>query len=134
VRLRGRIEEVSSDYEAAQRRLQIVNRYNEALQLYNRGEYQRALTNLDEVLGLQPDHEDAKRLRALASRKLTPLTAAEKEQIRKLYLAGMQHFAKDEYAKAITEWEKILEIDPTNESVQRNIEEARQRLRQLENG
>ena len=125
---------MSSDYQAAQRRLQIVNRYNEALQLYNRGEYQRALTNLDEVLSLQPDHEDAKRLRALANRKLTPLTAAEKEQIRKLYLAGMQHFAKDEYAKAITEWEKILEIDPTNESVQRNIDEAKQRLRQLENG
>ena len=134
VRLRGRIEEVSSDYEAAQRRLQIVNRYNEALQLYNRGEYQRALTNLDEVLSLQPDHEDAQRLRALANRKLTPITAPEKEQIRKLYLAGMQYFAKDEYAKAITEWEKILEIDPTNESVQRNIDEAKQRLRQLENG
>jgi cytochrome c-type biogenesis protein CcmH/NrfG len=46
----------------------------------------------------------------------------------------MQFFAKDQYAEAIAEWEKILEIDPTNESVQRNIEEARQRLRQLENG
>jgi tetratricopeptide (TPR) repeat protein len=133
-RLRGRIEAVSKDYEAAQRRLSIVNLYNEALQMYNRGEYQRAITNLDQVVRLQPDHEDAKRLRALANRKLTPLTPEEKEQIRKLYLAGMQFFAKDEYAKAIAEWEKILEIDPTNESVQRNIEEARQRLRQLENG
>jgi cytochrome c-type biogenesis protein CcmH/NrfG len=46
----------------------------------------------------------------------------------------MQFFANDEYAKAISEWEKILEVDPTNESVQRNIEEARQRIRQLQNG
>jgi tetratricopeptide (TPR) repeat protein len=131
-RLRNQIESVSQDYEAAQRRLQSVNLYNEALQQYNRGEYQEALTNLDRVLRLQPDHEDAKRLRALANRKLTPLTQVEKDQIRRLYLAGMQHFAKDEYAKAIAEWEKILEIDPTNESVQRNIDEARERLRQLE--
>lgn len=72
-------------------------------------------------------------VRALANRKLTPLTADEKAQIRRFYLAGMQFFANDEYAKAISEWEKILEIDPTNESVQRNIDEARQRLRQLNN-
>jgi tetratricopeptide (TPR) repeat protein len=132
-RLRSRIESVSQDFESAQRRLRIVNLYNESLQLYNRGEYQRAVTNLDEVLRLQPDHEDAKRLRALANRKLTPLTADEKARIRKLYLSGMQFFAKDEYSSAIAEWQKILEIDPTNESVQRNIEEARQRLRKLEN-
>ncbi|MGD8415362.1 MAG: tetratricopeptide repeat protein, partial [Candidatus Latescibacterota bacterium] len=133
-RLRERIESVSQDYESAQRRLQIVNLYSEALQLYNQGEYQRALENLDQVLRLQPDHADAKRLRALANRKLTPLTADEKAQIRRYYLAGMQFFANDEYAKAIAEWNKILEIDPSNESVQRNIDEARERLRQLENG
>jgi len=133
-RLRGRIEAVSKDYESAQRRLQIVNLYNESLQQYNRGEYEAALANLEQVLSLQPDHEDARRLRALATRKLTPLTSEEKAQIRRYYLAGMQFFANDEYAKAIAEWEKILEIDPPNDSVQRNIEEARQRLRQLENG
>jgi tetratricopeptide (TPR) repeat protein len=133
-RLRSRIETQSKDFEAAQRRLRIVNLYNDALKDYNVGEYQRALTGLDELLALQPDHEDAKRLRALANRKVTPLTGSEKERIRKLYLAGMQFFAKDQYADAITEWEKILEIDPTNESVRRNIQEARQRLRQLENG
>jgi tetratricopeptide (TPR) repeat protein len=133
-RLRTRIETVSKDYESAQRRLQIVSLYNESLHLYNEGEYQRTMDNLDEVLRLQPDHEDAKRLRALANRKLTPLTADEEAQIRRLYLAGMQFFANDEYAKAINEWTKILEIDPTNLSVQRNIDEARQRLRQLENG
>ena len=49
-----------------------------------------------------------------------------------MYLQGMQFFAKDEYAKAIAEWEKILLIDPTNESVKRNIEEAKARFKQLE--
>jgi cytochrome c-type biogenesis protein CcmH/NrfG len=58
-----------------------------------------------------------------------PLTDVEKARIRELYLAGMQHFSKDDYKQAIVEWQKILEIDPTNESVARSIEEAQERLR-----
>jgi cytochrome c-type biogenesis protein CcmH/NrfG len=132
-RIRGRIESQSRDYEAAQRRLQIVNLYNDALQLFNDGDYQTSITKLEQLLRLQADHEEAKNLLALAKRKTTPLTDEEKAEIRRLYLSGMQYFAKDEYAKAIAEWEKILKIDPTNESVQRNIDEAKERQRQLEN-
>jgi cytochrome c-type biogenesis protein CcmH/NrfG len=39
---------------------------------------------------------------------------------------------KDEYAKAIAEWQKILEIDPTNTSVQRSIDEATERQHKVE--
>jgi tetratricopeptide (TPR) repeat protein len=130
-RIRRKIEEQSQSLEQTSRRLEIVNVYNDALQAYNRGEYEKAATGLDRVLSLEPGHEEAKNLRAMARRKLTPLTKAEEERIRGLYLSGMQFFAKDEYAKAVEEWRKILEIDPTNDSVKRNIEEARERLRQL---
>jgi len=132
-RIRTQIESVSKDYEAAQRRLRTVNLYDDALQKYNQGAYQAAIADLEQLLQLQADHEDAKRLLALANRKLSPLTPEETEQIRKLYLSGMQLFSKDEYAKAIAEWEKILRIDPTNDSVRRNIEEAKERLKQLQN-
>jgi len=131
VRIRGLIEGASQDLQVAQRRLRIVALYDEALGLYNDGNYQGTITKLDELLRLQPEHEDAKRLHAMAKRRLTPLTDAEKQRVRTLYLSGMQFFSKEEYAKAIAEWEQILEIDPTNESVQRNIEEARGRLRRL---
>jgi tetratricopeptide (TPR) repeat protein len=130
-RLRERIQSVSRDYQAAQKTLRIVQLYNEALTYFNDGDYQRAMDNLDQLLAMQPEHDDAKRLRALAKRKLTPLTDEEKAQIRRLYLAGMQHFSRDEYARAIEEWRKILDIDPSNESVQNNIREAQERLRQL---
>jgi tetratricopeptide (TPR) repeat protein len=131
-RLRARIESVSQDYAATQRKLRIVTLYNDALQMYNAGQYADAMKNLSELLALQPDHADARKLQALAKRRTTPLTDAEKTRIRELYLAGMQHFSKDEYAKAIAEWEKILEIDPTNASVQRSIDEARERLRKVQ--
>jgi tetratricopeptide (TPR) repeat protein len=112
-RIRGRIESMSQDYSATQRKLRIVTLYNDALQMYNEGKYQDAMKNLSELLQLQPDHADAKKLQALAKRRSTPLSDAEKAKIRELYLSGMQYFSKDEYAKAITQWEKILEVDPT---------------------
>lgn len=133
-RIRAQIQSASQDLQAAQRRLRIVSLYDEGLGLYNEGKYQECIGRLDNLLQLKPDHEDAKRLRAMAQRKLTPLTEAEKQRVRQLYLSGMQFFSKEEYAKAIAEWEKILEIDPTNESVQRNIDEARGRLRRLGDG
>jgi tetratricopeptide (TPR) repeat protein len=131
-RIRARIESMSQDYAATQRKLRIVTLYNDALKMYNDGNYTGAMTNLGELLSLQPDHADARKLQALAKRRTTPLTDTEKSKIRELYLAGMQYFSKDEYEKAITEWEKILEIDPTNTSVQRSIDEARERLRKVQ--
>ncbi|UCG52769.1 MAG: hypothetical protein JSW58_04245, partial [Candidatus Latescibacterota bacterium] len=131
-RIRRKIEEQSQNLEQAARRLRIVNLYDDALQQFNQGNFERSMTMLEQLLGMEPNHEEAKNLYAQAKRKLTPLTQEEEETIRRLFLRGMQFFAKDQYAKAIEEWRKILEIDPTNESVKRNIEEAEERLRQLE--
>ncbi len=130
-RIRGKIEEQSQSLEQTSKRLETVNLYNDALQAYNRGEYRKAMTGLERLIALEPGHEEAKNLHAMAKRKLTPLTKAEEDRIRSLYLSGMQFFAKDEYTKAIEEWQKILAIDPTNDSVKRNIDEARERSRQL---
>ena len=67
----------------------------------------------------------------MAQRKMTPLTDKEEADIRRHYLRGMGFYSDNEYTQAILEWEKILAIDPTNESVRRNIKEARERLSQL---
>lgn len=131
-RIRQRIESQSRDLTQASSSLRRVNLYNNALQDYNQGNYQLAKDGLEELLRLQPGHEEARNLLALTKRKLTPLTKAEEEAIRKHYLKGMQFFSKDQYGEAIAEWQKILEIDPTNESVRRNIQEARDRLKQLD--
>jgi len=130
-RIRTRIESASADLAAARQRLRVVGLYDDALRLYNAGEYEKARTSLEELLRLQPDHEDAKNLLALAKRRLRPLSDEERAQIRQLYLSGMQYFSRDEYARAIAEWEKILAIDPGNESVRGNVKEARARLERL---
>ncbi len=131
-RIQQKIEDQTQDLRIVSRRLRIVDLYSGALRAYNEGGYEASIRNLEEILRLQPTHEEAKTLLARAKRKITPLTQEEEEEIRRLYLRGMQHFSNDEYAEAIAEWEKILMIDPGNESVQRNIEEARERLRRIE--
>jgi tetratricopeptide (TPR) repeat protein len=130
-RIRRRIESQSQDLEEAATQLRIVNLYNTALQDFNQGNYEAAMGGLTELLQLQPDHEEARTLQAMTKRKMTPLTEEEEAAIRRFYLRGMQFFSKDQYTEAIAEWEKILEIDPTNESVQRNIEEAKKHLEEL---
>ncbi len=132
-RIRARIDLQSKDYRAAERKLRIVNLYNNALQEFNKGEYDKAFANLNELLRLDPGHIEAKGLRIMAKRKLTPLTKDEEAKIRQYYLKGMQFFSKDLYKEAILEWEKILKIDPGNESVKRNIQEADERLKKLKN-
>jgi tetratricopeptide (TPR) repeat protein len=132
-RIKQRIENQNRDFRVTSQQLKIVNLYNHALQEYNRGEYSIAMSDLNELLELEPDHVEAKKLMTLAKRKLTPLTRQEEETIRRLYLRGMQFYTQNEFREAITEWEKILEIDPGNESVKRNIEEAKERIRKLGN-
>lgn len=131
-RIRHQIEDQSRNLQEASTQLKVVGLYNDALQNFNQGNYQAAMAQLQELLKLQPSHEEAQTLLTLTKRKLTPLTKDEENAIRNLYLKGMQFFSKDQYKEAIAEWEKILEIDPTNESVKRNIEEAKERLKELE--
>jgi tetratricopeptide (TPR) repeat protein len=131
-RIKMKIDIQSKDYAAAARKLKAVNLYNKALKEFSQGEYEKTLKDLNELLRLDPNHAEAKNLRIMVKRKLTPLTREEEEQIRRLYLKGMQYFAKDQYREAIAEWEKILKIDPANESVKRNIQEAKERLKKLE--
>jgi len=127
----SRIEGVIQSQSDAAKRLEIVELYQKALTQFNDGNFLGAMTSLTTVLQLEPRHEDAKTLRLMAQRKMTPLTETEEAEIRQHYLRGMRLYSNNEYTDAISEWEKILKIDPTNESVRRNIKEAKDRLSQL---
>jgi tetratricopeptide (TPR) repeat protein len=129
--LRTKIDAQTKDYATASRKLRVVELYNQALLKYNRGEYESTITDLNSLLSSDSAHAEAKNLLLMAQRKLTPLSTEEEENIRRLYLKGMQYFSKDQYKEAITEWEKILKIDPSNESVKKNIQEAKDRQKKL---
>ena len=127
-RLNGRLEEMRRSYRSASRRLELVDLYETALTAYGEGRYANAKSTLEELLRKDPGHEEALNLMRRTERRMTPLTDEKKEEIKQLYISGMKFFTQGNYAAAVDEWRKILNIDPDNESVLKNIEEARRRL------
>lgn len=130
-RISRSMEALDRDLRDASHRLQVIELFEQAAAAFGAGRYEESAVLLRRVLERQPDHEEAMDLLRRAQRRMTPLTDEEKEQVRRLYIEGMTHFAKKDYLSAIAAWNSILEIDPENGSVIRNIEEARQRLRKL---
>jgi len=51
----------------------------------------------------------------------------------KLYLEGVDLYLQGKYTEAIEAWQKILDEDPYNVKVKRNIDEAKQRIETLKN-
>lgn len=106
--------------------------YAEALQLFAQGDATRAAARLADVLRVDPEHRAAADLLAQLERRSQPLTPADKTRMRELYLAGLGFFTANDFERAITEWSKILALDPGNASVAQNIDEARARMQALQ--
>ena len=127
-RLNARVDDLSRDYLTAAKRLRVAELYDGAVKSFGEGRYPDAVKLIKELLAIDPNHAEARTLRLRAERRMTPLDDGEKAAVRSLYLEGMKHFTDGRYLKAVERWQRILEIDPDNESVLRNIEEARKRL------
>ncbi|UCF04617.1 MAG: tetratricopeptide repeat protein [bacterium] len=130
-RISGYLENLGRDYATASTRLEVIELFEKAVGAFGAGRYAEAVGFLNELLTRQPDHEEGRKLLRRAERRITPLTDEEKEEIRRLYIAGMKYFSQNDYVAAIEEWKKILQIDPDNESVMKNIEEAEIRLQKI---
>lgn len=131
-RINARLNEMSRDYTQTAKKLKIMELFDDAVKAFGDGRYAEASRQLGELLRLDPSHTEARTLLTRAQRRMTPLTDREKEQIRSLYIDGMKFFTQSDYASAIEQWKKILDIDPDNESVAKNIEEARKRLQNVD--
>jgi tetratricopeptide (TPR) repeat protein len=127
-RINQRLDEMSRDYTQTSKRLRIMELFDGAVKAFADGKYADASAQLGELLRLDPAHEEARKLLLRSQRRMTPLTDKEKAQVRALYIEGMKFFTQSKYTSAIEQWKKILDIDPDNESVSKNIEEARKRL------
>ena len=106
--------------------------FRDAVSAYANGDLARAVALLREVGKLDPTNQEAARLLGKAERQMQPLGVEDRARVRDLYLRGMSFFTANQFERAVTEWSKILEIDPGNASVYENIREARARLRALQ--
>lgn len=130
-RIKERLTELSQNLESAREELQIIDMFETALSHFSQGDYTRAEDILSSILARRPDHAEARTLLEKVRRRMVPLTEGQKAEIRRLYIEGMEHFTQERYRKAIDLWERVLKIDPENESIIKNIEEARSRLNKI---
>ncbi|UCF78214.1 MAG: PorV/PorQ family protein [Candidatus Eiseniibacteriota bacterium] len=122
------LESMDENLAEARRRIDALGLYTRAVRAYERGDYQDAKAMVNEVLRLYPADKDALRFAERIEERLSPPKPKVEEDIRELYVEGMNHFNSGEYEKAIESWQKILEMDPDNEMVTKNIEKAKARL------
>ncbi len=131
-RIKRKMTDLGLSLESARKELEAIDLFERSLNSFSQGDYSTAAELLRSLLRIQPDHQEGRKLLDRVERRMTPLSEEEKAQIRQLYIRGMEQFNQERYKSAIDIWEKVMRIDPENESIRKNIEEAQTRLDKIE--
>jgi tetratricopeptide (TPR) repeat protein len=144
-----RLEEERTVKEREQRKVvtekdrrQAERLHRKGLELYRAQRLQEAIDTWRQALDLNPEYVQARVDLSRAETKLRNLQAAASGgseaqveasdelsiRIKKHYLEGVTFYMNGLYAEAISEWQEVLKLDPSNENVRTNIERAQRRL------
>ncbi len=107
----------------------VSTNYTRGVEAYSKEDYASAVEYLKMVYEVDPHYRDVGFLYRDARSHYEPLESMPKEMT-ELYAKGVNYYMAGNYPKAIEVWEQVLEKNPSNFLVQRNIEEARTRLRE----
>jgi len=110
------------------RKLLVSTNYVAGVEAYGREDYQSAVEFLGMVHEVDPKYRDVSFLYTDAQSHLQPLQGMPKE-LTELYAKGVDHYMAGHYQEAIGVWEQVLAKNPKNFLVQRNLEEARNKLK-----
>ncbi len=118
------------------RRSQDLIRSNESfrqgLTFYLNEDFESAISSFQRAIKLNPNNIMVKDYLSEAQSRLGGEVGELKPEFEKDYLAGIDLYLQGRYAAAIEIWERILEADPRNQRVIRNITAARERLKTIE--
>jgi cytochrome c-type biogenesis protein CcmH/NrfG len=59
-----------------------------------------------------------------------PAAVVDEQEVRRVYLQGVEHYTKGELAEAIASWREVLKLDPKNEKASSNIARAEDKLKE----
>ncbi len=103
--------------------------YTKGVEAYSQGDYALAIQYLQVVEDADPHYRDVEHLYHDAQSYTQPLQTMPKD-LTALYAKGVDYYMNGEYQKAIDAWETLMQKDPKNYLVRRNIEEAQNRLKE----
>lgn len=129
-RMTEEIEKMASEELQKKEKLMSELLYETGVNYYNEGKYEDAINAWDLTLVWDPENENADDWITRAKEE------KREEEISRHIKRGKDFAEFERYTEAIHEWQKALEIDPTNAEVQRLLSDAeeellrRQRLKQ----
>ncbi len=94
--------------------------------------YRQALTEFETVAKFDPQYMELPYYLARARQMATGQATVMSEASLQLYYQGIDLYIENDFAQAIAVWKKILQQEPNNLMVLRNIEEAQGRLDALQ--
>lgn len=84
--------------------------------------YDESLKVLTQLARLAPNYEDSAAL----------LRQARTRSVQQHYAEGLRFYREEKLEEAITEWQLVLNLDPQHPSARKNIEQAQEILKRLE--
>ncbi len=105
--------------EEERRRETIKKHYTLGKAFYQEGKLQKAISQWDKVLALNPKHKGALKYKRKAEEELKKVIAKREEEKRKGRIAryfeeGRTYYEKGEFPPALASFEKVLKLDPKN--------------------
>jgi tetratricopeptide (TPR) repeat protein len=100
---------------------------------YQAGDTATARQNFERMLATNPNDSAALGLMRLLGQSAPPSSLVElqkDEVVWKVYLDGIEKFRSGQYEEAIRLWEQVLATHPRNAETEKNIEQAKLRLKQ----
>jgi len=105
--------------------------YSKGLQLFADGNYKEALAEFETIARFDPKYLKVQEYIRRTKAEMASISSYS-PKIMDLYYKGVDLFVQKKYIEAINVWKKILKIDPYNKLALRNIKEAEDRLKKLE--
>ncbi|MFQ6103884.1 MAG: tetratricopeptide repeat protein [Candidatus Glassbacteria bacterium] len=119
--------------EITENRIRSNDKFRRGLSSYLSKDYDSALQDFKKALELNPSNAMIREYIGLAEARKAGTTAEIQPEMERLYLEGVDLYLQGKYEDAIEVWQKILEEDPYNTKVLRNISEANERINALNN-
>ncbi len=121
--------ELREDIKTRSREL-VIRRLKEADGYMEQGMRYKASESYEAALLLDPDNQAARA--GLAKARAAAIPAADEEEVRRLYLKGVEYYTQGQLDLAVDAWRELLKIDPSNEKAFSSIKRAEEKMKQTE--
>lgn len=106
----------------------LSSNYTQGVEAYSHEDFELAVQYLGMVYDVNPQYRDVNHLYHDAQSYYQPLQTMPKD-LTALYAKGVDYYMNGDYQKAIDTWEGLLEKNPKNFLLRRNIDEAKSHLK-----